>query len=387
MKRFIQKALEKLDKMDFSKIKNLVLDISLENSLLEMILHSMTSGIIVLDRENRISLMNKASRRLIPFVSEDVYEKVVWQTVSDVEIANFLKMTLLNQERVKDKEFAIINKGNLIVISCSTLPLVKERRIEGTLINVQDITEKKAKEARLRRAESLASLTTLTAGIAHEIKNPLGSIGIHIQLIQKMMKNKDCLHPNDIGGYLDVINEEVNRLNKIVVDFLFAVRPMDLKLEDSDINELIKDLLEFLKFELENAGVELETELGEVPVIPVDEKYLKQALLNIIQNALSAMPDGGVLKIITAQDDDKFLIKITDTGHGIPQDVMEKIFEPFFTTKEFGSGLGLTLVFKIVKELQGDIMVNSKVGEGTTFIISLPIPQKEQKLIDYRSEY
>jgi two-component system, sporulation sensor kinase E len=387
MKKFIQRALEKLDKMDPDKIKGLVLDISLENSMLEMVLHSMMDGVVVVDRENKVLLRNKASKRLIPFLVDDIYEKVVWKVISDPEIAMFFKKTLLNQERIEDKEFAIINKGNLIIISCSLVPLVKDRRIEGTLIHTEDITERKAKEARLRRAESLASLTTLTAGIAHEIKNPLGSIGIHIQLIQKIMKSKECIEPGDIDGYLDVINEEVNRLNKIVVDFLFAVRPMDLKLDTISVNQIISDLLEFLKFELENAHVTLKAELGEVPEIPVDEKYIKQALLNIIQNALSAMPNGGTLTLVTEQKDEKLLVKIMDTGTGIPEEIREKIFEPFFTTKEFGSGLGLTLVFKIVKEHQGDITVNSRVGEGTEFIISLPIPQKGQKLIDYKSEY
>jgi two-component system, sporulation sensor kinase E len=385
MKKFMKKAFSMFDKLDREQIKKIMQNMSSENELLEMVLYSMTDGVIVVDKEHKIQLVNKASKRLIPFVTEDLINARLWKVVMDREISTFFRESLTRQEKVVDRAFTLGN-GHTRTIACSLMPLVREKRIQGNLIHIEDITEKRAREARLRRAESLAALTTLAAGVAHEIKNPLGSIGIHIQLIQKQMNDRDTIETKDIRTYLNVINEEVNRLNKVILDFLFAVRPIDTELEVRDLNQVVSEMLQFLKYELEEAHVTLEAKLGQIPRIELDEKYLKQALLNIIQNALSAMAEGGTLTVETRQDEDRICVSITDTGTGIPQDIMDKIFEPYFTTKDFGSGLGLTLVYKIVKEHNGDIYVDSKEGKGTTFSLSFPIPQKEKRLLGYNKE-
>jgi len=267
------------------------------------------------------------------------------------------------------------------------MPLVQQGEIQGTLLHIEDVTDRRSKEARLHRAESLASLTTLAAGVAHEIKNPLGSISIHIQLIQKTMSSPKRLDRKTVRHYLDVVNEEVDRLNRIVVDFLFAVRPMDARLEEADVNKLLEDLLEFVHFELEEAKIELIPRLAEdLPLLEFDEKLLKQALLNIINNAVAAMPKGGTLTVSTERRGEVVLVHVRDTGSGISDENMAKIFEPYFTTKDFGSGLGLTVVYKIVKEHGGEINVKSREGEGTTFTISLPIPIKELRLLGWKGK-
>jgi signal transduction histidine kinase len=159
---------------------------------------------------------------------------------------------------------------------------------------------------------------------------------------------------------------------------------MDIELREGDINALVAELVEFVGFELEQAGIECDLELEEkLPPIELDERFMKQALLNLIKNAQAAMPDGGHLKIRTERKEGEIQISVGDTGVGIDDDNLSKIFEPYFTTKEAGSGLGLTLVFKIIKEHKGEISVKSRKGEGAWFIISLPIPQKERRLIAY----
>jgi signal transduction histidine kinase len=172
----------------------------------------------------------------------------------------------------------------------------------------------------------------------------------------------------------------------IVMDFLFAVRPMDTKLSAQDINQLVSELVDFLHLELEKAQIKIELDFATIPRIPLDERYIKQALLNLIKNAQDAMPDGGTLRLKTYNTDDHVFLEIADTGTGIPEEIREKIFEPYFTTKDFSSGLGLTLVFKIIKEHNGEITLTSKVGEGTTFILSFPIPQGEKRLLGYNGE-
>jgi signal transduction histidine kinase len=264
------------------------------------------------------------------------------------------------------------------------MPLVRSGKALGNLIHVEDVTEKRSKEARLRRAESLAALTTLAAGVAHEIKNPLGSIGIHIQLIQKAISSEGPPDKENIAKYLEVVTEEVDRLNAIVVDFLFAVRPINAEFERRSLNALVHDVLEFVQFELKQAGIEVEEKFANgIPDLDLDEKYIKQALLNVIKNAIAAMPEGGVLQVCTETDLSDVSLRITDTGIGIDEENLAKIFEPYFTTKEFGSGLGLTVVYKIIKEHGGEIAVSSKEGEGTTFTLSFPIPESERRLLEW----
>lgn len=382
MKKFIQKAIEKLGKMDTDQIGALIGQISDENELLDMVLESMTDGIVVTDGQNRVILYNKSAERLLHFTG-DVLESALWEAVSNRDLAGFFFQKLLSQEKVADREFTL-GSDAVRIFSVSILPLVRAGSVQGNLVHVEDVTERRSREARLRRAESLASLTTLAAGVAHEIKNPLGSMGIHLQLIQKKIGGKSRVDPRTIGSHLDVIGEEVDRLNRIVVDFLFAVKPMDTRLEEGDINLVIQELLEFVRPEMDQAGVRIESSLSpKVPLLRIDARFIKQALLNLIKNAVAAMPEGGTLRVETRRADGEALVRVSDTGTGIPDEIMDKIFEPYFTTKPFGTGLGLTIVFKIVKEHFGDISVSSRVGEGTTVALSLPIPQKEKILIDY----
>jgi signal transduction histidine kinase len=293
-------------------------------------------------------------------------------------------------------------KGKQRLLSISVLPQVRDHQVSGSLIYIEDITEKRGKEARLRRAENLASLTTLAAGVAHEIKNPLGSISIHIQLIQKAMDaNKEMFfksHPSGrnskgqspqdyfdvLDKYIAVVNEEIDRLNHIVVDFLFAVRPMDMDFREGNINTLIGELAEFVRYELEAANIACVLELNDaLPTIEFDDRYMKQALLNLIKNAIAAMPGGGELTITTGFSDTEIQISVQDTGVGISEENLSKIFEPYFTTKETGSGLGLTLVFKIIREHRGEMTVKSREGEGACFTITLPVPQRETRLLGF----
>ena len=376
---------------------------------LETVLDSLIDGILVCDSDHRLVMANKFSMRLLPMAEAEGIKSTpeyVWKLVQDKKIAAFLKEVLLSGDRADQREFETEIKGIFRLLSLSVFPLVKEYQITGSLIYISEITEKRRKEARMRQIENLASLTTLAAGVAHEIKNPLGSISIHIQLLQKAFaKNEELYylsHPEDkpdpnfhqdgekgpiayfnlFHRYLDVISEETERLNHIVLDFLFAVRPMTLNLRERNINAFIRELVDFVIYELEEANVTVVLELDEqLALIDFDDQILKQALLNLIQNATAAMESGGTLTIRTAAKDNNAEISIIDTGTGISEKNLAKIFEPYFTTKERGSGLGLTMVFKIIREHRGEITVNSKEGKGTCFTITLPIPQRERRLL------
>jgi len=385
MVKFYRRALKKIDKLDAGQRKELLVSAIGEINLLETVMDSMDVGILVCDAKNYLVMANKFAQRLFPMNLSEGVE--LWEELKDEKIAGFFKNILLNREKINGYEMDIEQNERRKLLSINVVPLVQEKRVTGSLIYIEDITEKRKGEARLRRAENLASLTTLAAGVAHEIKNPLGSISIHLQLLQKAFAKKIKTFDAKIDKYFKVLKEEVNRLNLIVVDFLFAVRPMTLDLREGDINKLISQLIEFVRYELEQAKILCLLELEEnLPYILFDERYMKQALLNLVKNAQVAMPKGGVLTIATNRVDNEIRILFSDTGVGISEENLLKIFEPYFTTNEAGTGLGLTQVFKIIKEHKGEISVNSKEGEGTDFEILLPVIQKVVNMIGYNGK-
>ena len=182
-----------------------------------------------------------------------------------------------------------------------------------------------------------------------------------------------------------LIQEEIDRLNGIVVDFLFAVRPVNAELRLLNPHEQLQQCLDFCMPELTEKQVEVQLDLMENPPdLMLDSKLFRQVVLNLVQNAEGAMPDGGILWFSTQVKNDRFLLNIADNGTGMDDKTASRIFEPYFTTKAAGTGLGLTMVYKIIKEFAGDIQVQSSLGEGTLFRISLPVPQRECRLLEYK---
>ena len=260
--------------------------------------------------------------------------------------------------------------------------MVTEKKIQGTIIMIADITEKRIEEIKNRRLENLASLTNVAAAVAHEIKNPLAAISIHLQLLKKNFTACNLSINQKAQKHIGVIEEEIERLNKIVVDFLFAVRPLKFEFVPVDINALLKNLYDTFFDEFNDSGITIALSFSkELPKIQGDERFLRQAFMNVLTNAKAAMPNGGFLDISTKAVNDFIIITISDSGQGILPEDMHKIFEPYFTTKHDGTGLGLTMTYKVIKEHGGDINVYSDYGMGTSFKFSLPIERKGAMLL------
>jgi two-component system, sporulation sensor kinase E len=382
MRRFVERALAKLPRLNEDQMRSLLYALAEDNGHMDAALDSMLDGIVVCDRDHLPIIYNKSAERMLRFSLPDPAERPLWFSVADEDLSKFFRETLEGEETALDREFGLDAKGSTRLLSVSVSTLVSQGRIEGAIVHMEDITEKRRKEAQLRRAESLASLTTLAAGVAHEIKNPLGSLSIHIQLIKRALHGKSEVDTAFIERHLGVVDEEIDRLNKIVVDFLFAVRPMDVQLRAADPGALVAEIADFIKPEAERAGVMVAAEIAEgLPRVALDERLMKQALLNLVKNALAAMPGGGKLRLAALCADDELRLVVEDSGVGISEESLPKIFEPYFTTKENGTGLGLTITFKIVREHDGEITVSSRAGQGSTFTIILPVPQKEQRLL------
>lgn len=391
---------DKISKLSESQIQSLFESMSLDNQMLYSIIESLTSGILIVDKNWNMLFSNKAVERYIVFssnLSESKSDKLkVYEIIKDPDISNFFsKCFELNKTNVSEEFTVSTSSGTIRFLSISVMPFICKDEVVGNIIVIRDITEKRNQEILLHRMEHLASLTNVAASVAHEIKNPLGAISIHIQLLQKAIakaRKEDNQIPNEkfVEKYLNVINEEIANLNKSVVDFLFAVRPVSAKLELLYPDKLIKKMLEFFKpeFDKENVLIDLSLNCEEIKIL-LDEKLFREIIINLCQNSIHAIKENsnnienGIIKIYSRIKHDKYCLHIEDNGIGMSEEKVSKIFEPYYTTKATGTGLGLTTVYKIVKEFSGDIDAKSTEGKGTEFIISLPIPQLNKKLLSF----
>lgn len=398
MKAFNKKFTEKLSKLSHEQIENIVDSLSNENEAMFSILNSLNTGLLICDENWKLLKKNKSVNRFLPLKKLNNDAKIseidfVWNFIDDEDICDFIKKCAKERKLNANQDFTITTlEDRARIISVTIQSLVQDKQFAGFIIRIDDVTEIRSQEVLMRRMENLTSLTSLAASVAHEIKNPLGSISIHIQLIQKAIakaREKDGLIPNEkfVERYLEIVNEEIDRLNKIIVDFLFAVRPISMEVETVNLNKQLENFVEFIKPELERKKLSLDTKFAKnTPDLLLDSKLLKQVLINLAQNAIAATEAGGKINISTLVKNDSVFVYFADSGIGMDKETQNRIFEPYYTTKVTGTGLGLTMVYKIIKEFGGNINVKSEVGKGTIFTISLPIPQKETRLLDDKKE-
>lgn len=407
MNNYVKRISQKVNKLSKEQILELFDDVIDENTSYKSIINSLSSGILILDNKFILQRNNTIAESRLPFkgrlADAKKSEYPIWTYIDDEDIASFLENCAKKQITNSSEEFSTITSGGSIrFVSITISPLVHEYKFNGSIIIIRDITEKKNQEVLMHRMENLANLTNLAAGMAHEIKNPLGAISIHIQLIQKAIKkareNQDVLPGKKfVEDHIDVVNEEIEHLNKLVMHFLTAVRPVKATLELKDPDKILSDLVVFLKPEFNKSGIKMNFDpSGKSQRIMLDEKLFREVFINLSQNSIAAIkakyPEckenscinenvEPMFSIQSSLEDNKIVIKISDNGCGMSEETLSKIFEPYYTTKANGTGLGMTMVYKIVKEFSGDILVDSTENVGTTFTLSFPIPQKDTKLL------
>ncbi|MCF6156467.1 MAG: two-component sensor histidine kinase [Candidatus Brocadia sp.] len=229
-------------------------------------------------------------------------------------------------------------------------------------------------EKRAMLSERLAFVGTLAGGLAHEIKNPLSTLNINLQLLMEDVQSMKGKNSKKVHVKIEALQKEVQRLEEILNDFLRFARGQKLELEDRDVNEVIDEVVDFVTPEIKQKNIViLKSYDAHLPSCRIDSNLIKQAILNVIINAEQAIENGGELMIRTSRNKKYIQIDITDTGVGIPKDIIDKIFQVYFSTKKTGTGLGLPTTKRIVEEHKGIISVQSEEGKGTNFSIKLPI--------------
>ena len=385
--QFFDKFLKSFDKVSDNEKKRIFERLSDLCYSQNTIIENLEEGIISIDINGIIQGINKKACFLfsIPRNSEnEPLSKYLSETETGKIILELIKENDSNTKLLKDED-------NKRILQINIFPLGESGRIIGTLIKAFDITQTYENSQKLKRAEQLASLTTLAAGVAHEIKNPLGSISIYIQLIEKIIKknidnSSQCFL--ELKDYCAIIKEEIGRLEDTINSFLFSVRKLELNLEEININSLILSTVDFLKYEIENNNINIEIKFDKDNLIlRIDERYIKQSLINIIQNAIDSILEKNEknykkeIQIKLKTIDNYALIIVKDNGIGIKEDMLPKIFEPYFTTKRHGTGLGLTNVARIIEAHNGNINIESEYKKGTKVIIKLPLMQENQKFL------
>jgi PAS domain S-box-containing protein len=256
-------------------------------------------------------------------------------------------------------------------VSVSVQAIQEDGERMGALVTLRDLDSLESINTQLQVSERLAALGRITAGVAHEVKNPLNSMRLWLENL------KESLPAEQDGASqqaVQVLDKEIDRLDAVVKRFLDFTRPMDIRLEATQLAQLLKEVLEVAQPQLQKSNIQLAQLLPiDVPEVYVDRALLKQAVLNLVLNAAEAMPGGGQLRLVLSRRGEMAEIAVGDTGKGIPLENRQKIFQLFFTTRPGGSGIGLASTFRIVQLLNGSIDFTSEVGRGTTFRIELPL--------------
>lgn len=256
-------------------------------------------------------------------------------------------------------------EGTLIDVIVTYIPVVLEETMAGLHAIVQDITPAKRTEELMRRTENLKSAGQLAAGIAHELRNSITAVKGFIHLLNAEFYGRD--------EYFRIILDELSHMNSILNEFLSLARPRPKQLQNKNVNELISEIVDLMRTQalLNNTDIQTDLQAGDT-LVHCDGVQIKEVLVNILKNAIEAMPDGGVITVSSALSEERVRILVRDAGEGMSYDVLQRIGEPFFTTKDKGTGLGLSICRKIIEEHSGDFHIESELGQGTTVEISFP---------------
>ena len=393
---FVEKLIGRLGKIGPEEVQNYFLRLAQEKGFLETVFNSIQEGIIVTDSKGRITYLNDAACQLFGLEAEDSLGKRLDERVRGLD------WNALSREGAVSRDMEIFYPTNRF-INFYSVPLVIERQDfvagdavpgpgsataatgerVGHAIILRDITESRRTEQQTIESERLNALTLLAAGVAHEIGNPLNSLNIHLQLIEREARKLDGAKGAELQESVEVARAEINRLDSIITQFLRAIRPTRPQLRPENINTIVEEAVRFFALEIKDRDVVVEQELrSDLPLLELDRDQMKQAFYNVIKNSFEAMKSRGILRIRTDLDESHVIVRFTDTGGGISAENLSRVFEPYFTTKTSGTGLGLLIVRRIVREHGGELSIESSEGKGLTLTIRLPHIDRRVRMLE-----
>ena len=354
-------------------LENRLLEITSLKAYTDNILSSMTNGLITIDLEGKVITLNETAEQILGKGRNEMVGSPLEETLGDdLPLYRMMSETLLHEKGIFHSEMELKKEEAELWLTASTSLLTDgEGKKIGALCIFQDITEIKALEEKLRQADRLTALGTLSAGLAHEIKNPLSAIKTFVQLLPKKFESPSFMEKFNI-----TVPREIDRINLLVEDLLELTRRRIRPMVNLDVNLLILQVIDLHGEEMAKRQILFEDHLDRtIPQIQGDSEKLYRAFSNMVINSIQAMPNGGRLVISSGPDQVSSMVKINfrDTGVGMDEETTKNLFNPFFTTKEKGAGLGMALSEKIIEDHRGTIEVMSEKGVGTAFVIYLPV--------------
>lgn len=378
----LDKVLGRLDQLDQANLQNLVQRLARERALLESVFNTLQEGVLVIDAAGMIDYANEAATRLIG-LPEGGAGASLWRLVPGLRAS-------LDGAGEGDATGAaaplVTREFELRYPQPRVVRLYRVPFHEGpggqarSAIILTDITNEKKSTEELIENERISSILLLAASVAHELGNPLNSLTIHLQLIDRRLKKlRGSREAEALADSIKICQDEVTRLDGIIRNFLEAIRPRPPDLVETNLVEIIEDVLRFQGRELADRAISVEADLpASAPVVMADRDQLKQVFFNLIKNAMEAMGPEGRLTLRVRADDDSVYVAVADTGSGIKAEDMAKLFSPYHTTKPTGHGLGLMIVQRIMRDHGGHVGIESKEGVGT--VVTLQFPQKHRRV-------
>jgi two-component system, sporulation sensor kinase E len=400
---FLDKLIERLGRIGPEDVQNYLLQLAQEKGLIETVFNAIQEGIIVTDAKGRITYVNDAACELFGLEGEKAIGKRLDERVRGLDWKS-----LSQSPGAVSRDMEIFYPANRF-LNFYIVPLLIERRdaVAGTddpgrraarksgvsdpgynepvghAIILRDITESRRSTEKTIESERFNALTLLAAGVAHEIGNPLNSLHIHLQLMERKVRKLDGKLKEELQEAIAISRAEITRLDSIVTQFLQAIRPSKPILHPENVNAIVEEALRFFAPEIADRDIVVEAELRpDLPLVELDRDQMKQAFYNVIKNSFEAMKRRGILRISTALDATHVSVSFTDTGGGMSAESLSRVFEPYFTTKTTGSGLGLLIVRRIVREHGGELAIESNEGKGLTLTIRLPYLDRRVRMLE-----
>ena len=335
---------------------------------LDQIMGALQDGLVLFTSDSHVVSVSASAERFIGRPREEILGKAVDDIFTDANMLGRIVLDAFALHRAIPQREIELENGRRIQIA---LDFIAERgeRI-GALLTMRDAESVRRIENEIELSRRLAAIGRLTSGVAHEVKNPINAIVVHLELLREKMREVDP----DTRRHMDIIGSEIHRLDRVVETLVDFNRPVDLRLSSFDLRRLVDDVAMLASPEAALLGVRVETDLGpDALPVKADSDLVKQALLNVVLNGFQAMSNGGTLTIAAHRDDAAASIEVRDQGGGIPPEIRDKIFNLYFTTKKSGSGIGLAMSYRVLQMHGGSLEFTTQVGTGTTFRLFLPL--------------
>ena len=343
-----------------------------EKAHLQGVVDQLEDGVIFLNPERHILFFNRAAETVVGLPLERTVGLPIHEVLDPAHpLLPFVDQVLVGSAGIRNATVVLPHDGRDKEFLVSAFHMEDAHRVMGVAVLLKDLESIKTVQSLVSYSAKLAALGRLTSGVAHEVKNPLNAMMIHVELLKERLEDSGV----DVKKSLEVIGGEIRRLDRVVQGFLKFMRPQELTLKPVDLNAMLQSVCALLEAESLSHGVRFVLELdAALPAVSADEELLRQAFINIVQNAVQAMPTGGAVRIRTRPEEvDWVRVTVTDQGVGIAPEDVDKIFKLYYTSKPGGSGIGLSVVYRIVQLHDGTVEAKSELGRGTAVIVRLPV--------------